>query len=71
MAEKSRITLKVKGMTCPHCVASVEKALKGIKGVTSAQVSLERASATVEYQPDQATLDDLKRAVKKVGYEAE
>ena len=71
MAEKTKVTLKVKGMSCQHCVARVEKALKGVKGVSSAQVSLERASATVEYQPDQVKTDDLKRAVKTAGYEAE
>ncbi|MCR5264446.1 MAG: heavy metal translocating P-type ATPase, partial [Clostridiales bacterium] len=59
--------LAVKGMMCEHCVAHVTSALKGVKGVESADVSLDSASAEVRAKGVKE--DDLKKAVKAAGYE--
>lgn len=64
------ITLKVNGMTCGHCSMSVAKALKGVPGVTDANVDLKLKEAKVTYDPARASIDDLKRAVEDAGYEA-
>ena len=61
-------TIKVKGMSCQHCVASVTKALSEIDGITDVQVSLENGEATFEENspvPDQK----LKDAIIKIGFE--
>ncbi|MGD8561169.1 MAG: heavy metal translocating P-type ATPase [Desulfarculaceae bacterium] len=64
------VDLPVVGMTCARCAANVERTLqKKVPGVSSAQVNFATESARVEYDPDQATLDDLAQAVKKAGYE--
>lgn len=60
--------LKVKGMTCNHCVMAVTKALEGVPGVTGAKVSLERGEAVVE---GSAPREALVAAVKAEEYEAE
>ncbi len=39
---------EVKGMKCPHCQASVEKAVKSVDGVTAVTVDLASGSASVE-----------------------
>ena len=60
--------LKVEGMTCGHCKAAVEKALKAVDGVEDAVVVLEEKTAEVTLNkkvPD----DVLKKAVKDAGYE--
>ena len=63
----SKITLNVTGMTCQHCVAAVTKALKGVPGVESAEVSLEQKQAVVTGAADvQAMID----AIKEEGYGA-
>lgn len=41
--------IKIKGMSCNHCVASIQKALSALEGVKSVDVSLENEMATVEY----------------------
>jgi copper chaperone len=69
------VTLKVNGMTCAGCVRSVKKVLEGVPGVRSAEVSLERAEATVELDPARAAAGGdavaaLKAAVEAAGYEA-
>jgi len=60
--------LKVTGMHCSGCSASVEKALKGVAGVSNASVSLEAGKATVEYDPAKASEKELAKAVKSVGF---
>ena len=52
-----RKIISVEGMTCAHCKASVEKALKKIDGVADAQVSLEEKAAVVTLMSDVS--DDL------------
>ena len=39
--------IKIEGMACAHCAASVENALKSVTGVQSAQVCLEDKCAVV------------------------
>ena len=57
-------TIHVKGMTCPHCVKHVTKALSGMDGVTDVAVSLEAGTATFKTSRDipdseyAAVLDD-------------
>lgn len=64
------ISLKVEGMTCGHCSMSVAKALKGVPGVSDANVDLKLKEAKVTYDPAKASINDLKRAVEDAGYEA-
>jgi copper chaperone len=61
--------LKVNGMTCGGCVRSVTNVLESIQGVTSAEVSLEKAQATVTYDPAKADVNRMKEAVTDAGYQ--
>lgn len=61
--------LKVNGMTCGGCVRSVKNVLESIHGVTSAEVSLEKAQATVTYDPAKADLSRIREAVTDAGYQ--
>jgi copper chaperone CopZ len=57
----------VKGMTCDNCVHHVTEAVKGVPGVTVAQVSLAGNSAQVEGDFDEAKVIE---AIEEEGYEA-
>ncbi|RJP80322.1 MAG: copper chaperone [Candidatus Zixiibacteriota bacterium] len=61
-------TLTVRGMTCGGCEKSVERALKSVPGVISAQASRDREQVAVEYNPEQTAVADLHRAVEQAGY---
>jgi copper chaperone len=61
------LNLKIGGMTCKHCAMHVQKALTGVPGVTSAEVSLESGEARVEGSVDLAA---LVAAVEEEGYSA-
>jgi copper chaperone CopZ len=59
--------IEIRGMSCSHCQAAVEKALNGIDGV-DAKVDLKKNRAIVDLSKE---IDDetLKTAVEEGGYE--
>lgn len=65
----TNITLDVKGMTCGHCQSSVEGALKGLEGVTNAEVDLSSGKVDVTYDDAQVTVDTMREAVEDQGYD--
>ena len=60
-------TMKIEGMMCGHCEATVKKALEGLEGVASAEVSHEAGTAVVELSADVAD-DILKKIVEDKDY---
>ena len=60
-------TLKIEGMMCPHCEASVKKCLEGTVGVTKAEVSHLKGTAIVA-ATEAVTAEQLKSAVEAQGY---
>ncbi len=66
IGDKGMVKLKIDGMSCMHCVARVKKALDGVDGVTSAEVSLENGEATVDGKFD---VDKAIAAVTDAGYD--
>jgi Cu+-exporting ATPase len=61
------LDLDITGMTCGSCVARVERALKRVPGVVSAEVNLATNRARVK---GSATEAELVGAVTRAGYEA-
>ncbi len=61
-----RVTLKIDGMTCGHCVTQVTKALNEVDGVNVEQVTVGRA--TVSYDPDFSSEERITRAIEDQGY---
>ncbi len=62
-----QIELKIKGMTCKHCVETVTRALSGVPGVTKADVYLDRGLAVVD---GDVAAERLIQSVRDAGYEA-
>jgi len=61
-------TIKIKGMSCQHCVASVTKALTAIAGIGDVKVDLEKGEATfTESSP--VSQNTIKDAITKIGFE--
>ncbi|NYB74624.1 heavy metal translocating P-type ATPase [Sedimentibacter hydroxybenzoicus DSM 7310] len=61
-------TFIVEGMSCGHCKAAVEKALKAVDGVENAVVDLESKTAEVTLS-NEVNDDVLKKAITDAGYE--
>jgi Cu+-exporting ATPase len=62
------MSLKIEGMHCASCVATIEKTLLSQDGVIKANVSLLDEKAVVEYSADAVTRTDLEKAVDSTGY---
>lgn len=60
-------TIKIEGMMCPHCEATVKKALEELDGVTQAVASHENGTAVVTLEKD-VSFETLKKAVEDKGY---
>jgi Cu+-exporting ATPase len=55
-------------MTCANCVATVERNIKKLDGVSQAVVNLSSERATVNLNPGVATIDDVIERVQRAGY---
>ena len=60
-------TMKIEGMMCGHCEATVKKALEAIEGVNSAEVSHEAGTAVVELS-EEVQDEVLQKAVEDKDY---
>lgn len=60
-------TLKVEGMSCNHCVNSIEGALQAI-GVTG-KVDLKSGTVEVQYDDTSINVDKIKEAIEEQGYD--
>jgi Cu+-exporting ATPase len=67
---EEKLDLPVIGMTCANCVNTVERTLnKKVPGVISASVNFGTETATVKYDPEVVTLENMAEAIRKAGYE--
>jgi copper chaperone len=61
-------TIKVKGMSCQHCVMSIKKALGKLEGIQNVDVDLQKAE--VRFDNTQGVVSDLvKKTIEEAGYE--
>ena len=65
--KKMKKTMKIEGMMCCHCEATVKKALEALDGVISAEVSHENGTAVLELSGDVSD-DLLKKTVEDKDY---
>ncbi len=57
----------IDGMQCGHCKMTVEKALSGLNGVTSVDVSLESKNATI-YSTNEVSNGDIEKVITDAGF---
>ena len=65
-----RVEFALTGMTCAACSARIERTLQKHAGVVTAAVNLATERGTVEYRPQETSVDRLIEAVEEVGYGA-
>ena len=62
--------LRSQELSCPSCVAKIEKALLTLDGVQKAEVFFNTGRIEVEHDPQISSSDDLLKAIRNAGYEA-
>ena len=66
--EKEKAVLKVKGIHCASCVSMIKKSVKKVNGVEEASVSLATGEVTVLFDPAKKPLENVVKAINKMGY---
>lgn len=64
------VTIKVDGMKCAKCSASVSKALKATEGVEEATVSSEKGEAVIKYDDQKLNEAKLREVINSTGFTA-
>jgi P-type Cu+ transporter len=64
------LQLRIKGMTCAACAQASERAVKKLPGVEEAAVNFSTEKLLVRFEEGRLTIDQIKSAVAKAGYEA-
>jgi copper chaperone len=65
-----KTTLRSQELSCPSCVAKIEKALNAVDGVETAKVFFTTGRIEIQHDDTRASVDDLVKAVRSAGYEA-
>lgn len=62
--------LRSEDLSCPSCIAKIEKALHRVEGVAEATVHFNSGKIEVDHDPDGAPAEVLVETVRRVGYES-
>ncbi len=65
-----KTTLRSNELSCPSCVAKIEKALQRLEGVESAKVHFTTGRIVVEHDPDKTPAEEVVKTVAATGYAA-
>ena len=65
-----RTILRSDELTCPSCIAKIERALAGVPGVERAEVRFNSGKIEVLHDPEVAPADTLVEVVRQAGYES-
>mgnify|MGYP006292142663 FL=1 len=59
--DKEKVIFDIGGMSCASCAQTIEKNLKAMEGVFSADVNIATDRGTVEYNPSKITRDEFEK----------
>ncbi len=69
-ATETSATFTIEKMTCAVCPLTVRKAMERVDGVLDAEVNFDSKTATVKYDDERTTPEEIARASTEVGYPA-
>ncbi|WP_175637792.1 copper chaperone CopZ [Metabacillus schmidteae] len=64
-----KVTLTVNGMSCGHCVNSIEGKLGKLNGVSEVKVHLSEGKVDVAFDSTVVSLDEIKETIDDQGYD--
>ncbi|MDT8860526.1 copper chaperone CopZ [Alkalihalobacillus sp. MEB130] len=64
-------TLKVNGMSCGHCISTIESNIGILNGVNSVKVLLSEGEVNLNYDSDVISLDQIIHEIEDQGYDVE
>jgi copper chaperone len=64
-----KVTLKVAGMSCGHCVKAIEGSVGELAGINNVKVHLKDGTVDVEFNSGEISLDKIKETIDDQGYD--
>ncbi|MFD3260272.1 copper chaperone CopZ [Paenibacillus lentus] len=64
-------TLNVKGMSCGHCINSIEGNVGKMNGVGSVKVDLNEGTVQLSFDPSAVSLKEITDVIEEQGYEVD
>lgn len=64
----SNKTVKVPNISCGHCVATIEREVGRVEGVTSVKADHATKQVTVAWNPDSTDWESIERVMKDINY---
>lgn len=64
----TEVTLKVEGMSCNHCVQSVERSVGELAGVDDVKVNLAEGKVAVKFDEAKVTRAQIEEVIDDQGY---
>jgi len=68
-SQEVQFAILISGMSCAACSARVEKGLRRLTGVVTADVNLAMEKVTISYQPEQITPESIISQIRSMGYD--
>jgi copper chaperone len=68
MSQTKHVVLNVPAVSCNHCKAAIEGAVRDIEGVASVDVEVAEKTVSLEYDPDLVDLEEVKSTIEEEGY---
>ncbi len=64
-------TIQLETLTCPSCMLKIEAALKNLDGIDkdTVDVSFNSSKVKLNFDEDKISIDEIEKAINKVGYE--
>lgn len=69
-AASRTVTIRIEGMHCQNCAASVEKKLKATAGVQAVRVSFEKKEAWVKFDDQRISVAQIREVINSTGFKA-
>ena len=69
-AKVRTVTIRVQGLTCEMCAASLQPELKSTNGVLGARVDFKLGTAWIKYDDTKITVTGLRNVIKDAGFKA-
>lgn len=63
-----KLVLKVEGMACEHCEITIQDAVRKLPGIKKVKASKRKKEVVAEYEPDQVTEEQIRKAIDDTGY---
>ncbi|WP_394237578.1 copper chaperone CopZ [Niallia oryzisoli] len=63
------VILNVQGMSCNHCVKSIEGSVGELKGVSNVKVHLDTGTVDIVYNSNEVSIETIKKTIDNQGYE--